>query len=202
MSNKTILPDASDIVSPKKLAHVVLRTNNLKAMAPFYEVFLGGQATFKNDYACFVTYDEEHHRVAIVQLPDLAQKLPKSCGLDLSDSHFHIEFTFQNTHDLAQVYTQRKAHGIIPLLCVNHGITMSMYYRDPDGNVIETLVDSFSDLEKQTAFMNSPEFLQNPVGVDYDPENLVKRLADGEAEESILKMPDIGPRGQDTVPLF
>lgn len=79
---------------------------------------------------------------------------------------------------------------------------MSMYYRDPDGNVIETLVDSFSDLEKQTAFMNSPEFLQNPVGVDYDPENLVTRLADGEAEESILKMPNIGPRGQDTVPLF
>ncbi|KAL5086749.1 hypothetical protein Trisim1_008825 [Trichoderma cf. simile WF8] len=199
MSNKTKLPDASDIVSPKKLAHVVLRTNNLKAMAPFYEVFLGGQATFKNDYACFVTYDEEHHCVAIVQLPDLAQKLPKSCGLDLIQ---HIAFTFQNTHDLAQAYTQRKAHGIIPLWCVNHGITMSMYYRDPDGNVIETLVDSFSDLEKQTAFMNSPEFLQNPVGVDYDPENLVKRLADGEAEESILKMPNIGPRGQDTVPLF
>ncbi|KAL6792620.1 Glyoxalase/Bleomycin resistance protein/Dihydroxybiphenyl dioxygenase [Trichoderma sp. SZMC 28012] len=184
MPNETKLPDASDIVSPKKLAHVVLRTSNLKAMAPFYEIFLGGQATFKNDYACFVTYDEEHHR------------LPKSCGLD------HIAFTFQNTHDLAQAYTQRKAHGIIPLWCVNHGITMSMYYRDPDGNVIETLVDSLSDLEKQTAFMNSLEFLQNPVGVDYDPENLVKRLADGEAEESILKMPNIGPRGQDTVPLF
>ena len=87
MSNETKLPDASDIVSPTKLAHVVLRTNNLKAMAPFYEVFLGGKAAFKNDYTCFITYDEEHHRVAIVQLPGLAHKLSKSCGLDVRRFH-------------------------------------------------------------------------------------------------------------------
>lgn len=130
MSNKTKLPDASDIVSPKKLAHVVLRTNNLKAMAPFYEVFLGGQATFKNDYACFVTYDEEHHRVAIVQLPDLAQKLPKSCGLDVSDSHSVFTYSYLLIVDSAycvyvskypwsstSVYAAQRARHFPTLVC-------------------------------------------------------------------------------------
>lgn len=39
----------------------------------------------------------------------------------------------------------------------NHGPTTSLYYRDPDGNQIETQVDNFETAEEATAFMNSPE---------------------------------------------
>jgi hypothetical protein len=43
--------------------------------------------------------------------------------------------------------------------------------------------------------MMGPEFAENPIGVDYDPEDLVRRLQAGESEESIKKRENIGPRG-------
>jgi catechol-2,3-dioxygenase len=68
---------------PSRLAHVVLRTNNLKEMSSFYKTFLGGEAQVENDQVSFITYDDEHHRIALVQRPDLKQPPAKSCGLDV-----------------------------------------------------------------------------------------------------------------------
>lgn len=72
---------------------------------------------------------------------------------------------------------------------------MSIYYEDPDGNQIETQVDSFEDPEEATKFMASEEFAENPIGVDFDPEELIRRLQAGESEESLKKREKIGPRG-------
>lgn len=99
-------------------------------------------------------------------------------------------------------YSQRKEHGLTPVWCVHHGLTISMYYRDPDGNVLETFIDAFDDLERQNAYMTSKDFVENPIGVDFDPEDLLKRVQSGESKESIHKRPNIGPRDLSTVPLF
>lgn len=42
---------------PSYLAHVVLRTNDLKPMVHFYKTFLGAHASFENDFISFLTYD-------------------------------------------------------------------------------------------------------------------------------------------------
>lgn len=75
----------------------------------------------------------------------------------------------------------------------NHGPTTSMYYRDPDGNQIETQVDNMGN-DECTAMMASAEFEKNPIGVDFDPEDLCRRVECGESEESIKKRPDVGYR--------
>lgn len=81
MSNRT--KKAPVTVSPSRLAHVVLRTSNLKEMSLFYKTFLGGKAQVESDQVAFITYDDEHHRLALVQRSDLQKLPPKSCGLDV-----------------------------------------------------------------------------------------------------------------------
>lgn len=48
--------------------------------------------------------------------------------------------------------------------------------------------------------MASTAFAQNPVGVDFDPEELVKKLESGMEERELKKRANIGPRGIDTIP--
>lgn len=173
---------------PSYLAHVVLRTGNLKPMVEFYKTFLGAHASFENDFISFLTYDEEHHRIALLAVPGTAPKNPQSCGLE------HIAFTYSNLEDLVLSYLQRKANGILPVWCINHGATTSIYYQDPDGNQLETQIDNFDTNEGIANWLTSKEFAQNPIGTDFDAEDLVKRLRSGESHESIKKRIEIGQR--------
>lgn len=69
-----------------------------------------------------------------------------------------------------------------------------MYYQDPDGNQLETQVDNFDDMVAANAFIAGPQFAENPIGVDFDPDELAGRLRAGEPEARLKKRPDIGPR--------
>lgn len=100
------------VKSPSKLAHVVLQTNKFEQMREFYIKFLGGRLVHGNEYLCFITYDDEHHRIALVGNPNYKEKDMESCGLS------HIAFTFDNLKDLCEAYKQRKALGITPGWCV------------------------------------------------------------------------------------
>lgn len=182
------------VLSPKHLAHVVLKTPDLPTMSKFYQTFLGGHASFESEKLSFITYDEEHHRVALIGIPGLPGKVAQSAGLD------HIAFTYATLSDLLAAYKQRKALGILPDWCTNHGPTTSMYYHDPDGNRVETQVDNFDTLAEVDAFMSGPEFRENPIGVDFDPEELVKKLGSGVPEAEIKKRPNIGPRSVEDIP--
>lgn len=190
-SNMAIDFDApvSIVKSPSKLAHVVLRTNNFQSMVRYYQDFLGAQVIFENEMLAFLSYDDEHHRIALVQVPGTQAKAPTTCGLE------HIAFTFDTLHDLLLAYRQRKQKGISPLWPVNHGPTTSIYYRDPDGNEIETQVDNFKNANEATEFMKSKAFTENPIGVDFDPEEFITRLQNGDSEELLMKRVEIGPRG-------
>jgi catechol-2,3-dioxygenase len=181
-----------DVVTrPKYLAHVVLKTptpQTLKAMVDYYKIFLNSTATYENDFISFLTYDEEHHRIAIAIFPGTTERNPHSAGMA------HVAFAFDNLRDLALAYCQRKKHGILPFWCVNHGPTTSMYYKDPDGNEIETQVDNFDTIEEINHFMTGDAFAKNPIGTDFDPEDLIKRLDSGETDASIKKRPESGAR--------
>lgn len=180
------------VKSPIKLAHVVLRTNNFANMVEYYKTFLGAEIIYKNDFLAFLTYDEEHHRIAIAGVPGTKGKDFESCGLE------HIAFSFASLEDLLLTYSQRKQKGINPLWPVNHGPTTSIYYRDPDGNMIETQVDNFESPHEATDFMNSTLFSENPIGTDFDPEDLIKKLQSGVTESELKKRIEIGPRGLPT----
>jgi catechol-2,3-dioxygenase len=158
-------------------------------MVDFYKTFLGADVIFENDFLAFMSYDEEHHRIAIAAVPGTRAKDKTTCGLE------HIAFTFQSLSDLLLAYRQRKQKGILPAWPINHGPTTSIYYQDPDGNMLETQVDNFEDPDKATAFMRSKFYAENPIGTDFDPEDFISRLQKGETEAELQKRVEIGPRG-------
>jgi len=161
---------ANKVIAPSALAHVVLQTGDLERMTDFYTTFLGGSVTRRNEMLAFITYDDEHHRIAPIGLPRISPKVRGSCGLD------HISFAFPDLTTLLLAYRQRKACGIEPIWSVNHGPTTSIYYRDPDGNRLETQVNNFDTNNAATDFMESAAFAENPIGTDFDPEELIARI--------------------------
>jgi len=183
------------VLPPSKLAHVVLRTSNFNSMKEFYKTFLGAQVAFENEVFSFITYDDEHHRIGIVNIPIVGPKNPLTAGLE------HIAFTYKTLDELAMAYLQRKENGLKPFWTTNHGPTTSVYYKDPDGNILETQVDNFDTNEETDAFIQSSAYQTNPIGVDFEMEDLVKRLKSGEDHASIKKRIEIGPRSIDTVPV-
>ncbi|KAH6868924.1 Glyoxalase/Bleomycin resistance protein/Dihydroxybiphenyl dioxygenase [Thelonectria olida] len=184
---------ASDPVKPTALCHFVLRTKpeNYEKMVKWYVEFVGGWTTHAAKNITFIGYDEEHHRIGIVPRADAVPRPTDNrpiVGLG------HVAFGYKNLAELATCYEQKKTAGIHPVWTVNHGPTTSLYYRDPDGNEVETQVDNFDTVEETIAFMEGTEFEENPMGVDFDPDEFVKRVRSGEDERSIKKRPNIGPR--------
>lgn len=137
-----------------------------------------------------MTYDHEHHRIAIIGAPGLKIPDPPKSNVGLA----HVAFGFNNLADLATSYEQKKARGIVPVWSVNHGMSTSFYYEDPDGNEVETQVDNFDTPEEGMLFIGGESFAENPVGVDFDGEEFVQRVRAGEDEKAIKKRPDIGKR--------
>jgi hypothetical protein len=53
-------------------------------------------------------------------------------------------------------------------------MTVSMYYRDPDRNMVELQADVFGAWEKSKRWMEtSPEFAENPIGVFFEPDKVL-----------------------------
>jgi catechol-2,3-dioxygenase len=162
------------MASPTKLSHIVLQTNRRREMIDWYCTVLGAEVLHENEHIAFISYDEEHHRVAFIDPGPLAAHDPMAAGLH------HVAFTFAGLDELTENYLRLKALGIRPHRCVNHGVTTSMYYRDPDGNQVELLVDNFATAAEGQAYMRRRSAKdKNPVGVACDPEELVARVGAG-----------------------
>ena len=179
-------------IAPGKIAHWGMRTTpeNFEKMVEWHCNFFGAEVVYKLPSVAFIRFDEEHHRLVIVA--DAGHKPIENrraaCGI------YHIAFALDTLADLATSYEQKKAHGILPHWPVNHGMSTSMYYFDPDKNEFEIQVDNFDTAEEAHKFMRTDEYKLNPIGVDIVPEEFVKRVRSGEPEAEIKKRPVIGKR--------
>ena len=171
----------SSRASPAKLAHVVLRTGQMKAMLDWYVRVLDGRVAHEGEYLAFMTYDEEHHRVAFAVTGASERPDDKHTGLH------HVAFTYSTLGDLIGTYKRLRALGIQPTVTINHGPTMSMYYTDPDGNNIELQFDNFETPEEAREFFESDAFAENPVGGLFDPDQLAARFEAGEPVAELVK---------------
>jgi catechol-2,3-dioxygenase len=172
-------------VPPRQLAHVVRRTACLDELVRWYSTVLGATVVHSDGTLAFLTYDDEHHRVAIVGIPDLPDQPAMAAGTD------HIAFTYADLDDLLQTYLRLAGEGIEPFWCINHGPTTSMYYKDPDGSRVELQVDNMPSREAIDRWMRSGEFAANPIGVVFDPRELVARYAAGEPVEQLTARPPL-----------
>ena len=185
----------SPMVSPSRLAHVVLRTSRFEEMVEWYTFVLNGTLAYKDAGIAFLAYDDEHHRVAFINIPGLGEQPAGIAGVH------HVAFTYDRLHDLLENYARLKEVGIMPVLPINHGPTTSLYYADPDGNQIEFQVDNFPTVEEAGQFFFTEAFATNPIGVNFDPDELRERLLAGEDEAVLKARPLSGPRGVDEIGL-
>jgi catechol 2,3-dioxygenase-like lactoylglutathione lyase family enzyme len=173
-------------IHPAKFAHVVLKKPNLKRARDWYLTLLQGRVGFENDMVCFVTYDDEHHRVGLLTIPGLVAPPPNAYGLE------HLAFTYGSLGTLLANYRRLKRLRVEPYWTINHGPTISMYYRDPDGNKVETQYDVFATADEATDFINK-YYGENFMGIIFEPEQMAQRYEAGEALESLVKRPPLPP---------
>jgi len=135
----------------------------------------------------FLTYDEEHHRIAIANMPGLQERPFQSAGVE------HCAFTYACLDDLIYTYERLQQSSIEPYWTVNHGPTLSFYYRDPDNNQIELQIDVFDSNQEVNTWLEQSDFASNPIGVIFEPETLIARYRGGESLDTLLARPVIDP---------
>jgi catechol 2,3-dioxygenase-like lactoylglutathione lyase family enzyme len=168
-------------VAPAKMAHVVLRTNRYDEMIAWWKTVLELEPMHANPFLTFLTFDEEHHRVAILRAPNLKDKVPNAVGVD------HFAFSYATVGDLLATYERLAAQGIRPSTSIHHGVTLSFYYLDPDRNEVELQVDAFATPAEVNAFLAGGAFARNPIGVLVDGDALVRRWRAGASEAELLR---------------
>jgi len=181
MNNSSATPGAARQIVPARLAHFVIRTSRFAEVLAWYRNVFHAKTSFENPMLAFLTYDEEHHRIAVLNAAQMKTPQELYTGVD------HVAFTYGSLADLLLTYERLKGIGIRPFWCINHGPTTSMYYRDPDGNEVELQVDNYDSIEEATAYFYSPAFASNPIGVDFDPDALLAKLRAGEPVSALLR---------------
>ena len=158
------------------LHHVTFKTTRLNTMVEWYHAVVGCETTFKADIAAWTTNDTANHRIAFLATPGIKDDPEKVAH---SGMH-HTAFEFGTLNELLDNYERLSEVGILPHMCLDHGLTTSLYYLDPDGNSVELQSDNFGNWIHSSHFMRtSPEFASNPIGVEFDPPKIIKALKDG-----------------------
>ncbi|KAE9567046.1 hypothetical protein CGMCC3_g16793 [Colletotrichum fructicola] len=156
-------------------------------LASFYQVLVGARVVLTNDFISVLTWDEEDHRLAIIHDATAVPKQANTRGLD------HIALKFASAKDLVQVYRHAKEADIMPKFCLNHGVTTSLYYTDPDGNNIDAQIEAYTDPNDVQRHMKAID-PTNIRAVRFDPEDLLRRVEAGEDDESLRRAGLLGPQ--------
>ncbi|SVA88916.1 uncharacterized protein METZ01_LOCUS141770, partial [marine metagenome] len=171
--------DMQRAVTPAKFAHFVLRVRDIEKSIDWYQKVLGMTIVHDAGNLAFMTYDDEHHRLALAKTPVETETVRGSPGLD------HVAYTLTTLGELLGTYVRLKSLDIEPVWPVNHGLTTSLYYADPDGNRVEFQVENFDSTEELNAFMRSSVFAENPIGVEFDPDRLLERYCNGDSLQEL-----------------
>lgn len=178
------------MAKPTKMAHVVYQTRRFEEMLDWYQTVFESTVVYKNPALAFLTYDDEHHRFAFANMEAFKPGVADA-GASGDVGVNHVAYTFASLGDLLETYARLKQAGIMPYWPIHHGFTLSLYYRDPDGNRLEFQVDACT-VEEANAFMHSEAFAANPIGVEIDPEALLAKYRNGVPVEQLLVSP-VGP---------
>ena len=179
------------MTAPSKFAHVVYNTHRYEEMIDWYLQVFDARVQHRDDRLAFLTYDEEHHRFAFANLGPLPEPPPEP-RLGRGAGVNHVAYTWRDLGEFVELYKRLKTHGIEPVRPIRHGLTLSMYYADPDGNLMEFQIDVLEP-EAANAFMAGPAFEANPVGERFDPDELAARYDAGQSVDEVVFRTDQTP---------
>lgn len=124
----------------KSLGHVVLKVSDQAKSEAFYNGVLGLPIVARYDERQMTFFSlGDHHDFAIMALGDDAAQ-PGSGNTGLA----HVAFKIGETLDELREARGKLEDAGIKTSAVDHEVTKSLYFNDPDGNGIELYVD-YSD---------------------------------------------------------
>jgi catechol 2,3-dioxygenase len=139
---------ATTVLHPK-FHHFNLKTTRLQEMIDFYRTLVGAEVIHQDQVGAWMSNDEANHRIAFLAFPNFIDDPEK----DARTGMHHSAFEYPTFDDLMSTYVRLRDEGITPAICLDHGMTFSYYYADPDGNNVELQVDNFGGWRKSTDSM-------------------------------------------------
>lgn len=205
--NKNLYQNFSANHPPDDFHHIAFKTTNYEAMVCFYKNLFGCEPLYQSDQMSFLTYDNEHHRIAIANTSEilndlnliermimkfklfLNKKIPSIQGLD------HVSYRINPIEKWFDFYFSAKERGLKPLWTINHGWISGIYYEDPDGNLVEIFFEHFRSAEEFKENI-SPDFEDEPIGTNMDIEVLYKMFKSGAPFLDLIKKGNTVPDGK------
>ena len=128
------------MIRPDRIGHVVIKVRDLERSRKFYSEVLGLRLMKELPElgaAFLASNGRDHHEIALFQVGPQAET-PRANETGL----MHIAFRLRNEEELRAAYQDLKARGVPISFTVNHGVSKSVYFRDPDGHELEVYCDN------------------------------------------------------------
>lgn len=125
------------MIQARKLGHVVLKVRDAEKSRDFYTKALGLKVAHENleRGAVFLSFGTEHHELALFQLATGETPDAEQPGLH------HMAWQLGSFEELQAAYRELGELGIPVESTVEHNVTRSVYFPDPDGNRVELYCD-------------------------------------------------------------
>ena len=125
------------MIQAKRLAHVVLNVRDAAKSKEFYTRTLGLRVAHEDLQrgTVFLSFGRTHHDLALFQMATGEPPDAKQPGLH------HMAWQLGDFEELQAAYRELKAIGVPVESTVEHNVTRSVYFRDPDGNRVELFCD-------------------------------------------------------------
>jgi catechol-2,3-dioxygenase len=181
--------DRDEALPGLRIGEVVLRTarfnemrawyRSMLAVEPFYEhVPLERAATegpavehwASERRLCFFRLTLDHPYQQVIGIFDVPEA-QRPAGVGHAGLH-HFQLGDASPEVLTLRHARLKRLGIAPFRAVDHGPSTSLYYRDPDANVVEIAAPNHVRVEDFLDALRSPTFQKNPSGLPVDPETM------------------------------
>ena len=137
-----------------KIGHVHLKVSDLKKAEEFYTKIFGFRVAERAANYIFLTFGKEHHDLALQEHRNATRPSDDMVGL------YHFAVKFENLKQLADAYFKLKKLKI-NFSPIDHGISKTIYFADPDDNGIEVYVDTRHKRKKwngMSSFIKEKDF--------------------------------------------
>ncbi len=129
------------MIQARKLGHVVLKVRDAQKSKEFYTRALGLKLAHedRDRGTVFLSCGTQHHDLALFQLA--TGEAPEATRPGLH----HMAWQLGSFEELQAAYRELRELGIPVESTIEHNVTRSVYFHDPDGNRVELYCDMVED---------------------------------------------------------